>query len=57
MFKWHIFHSLSIWPRLYNAHKNVYLFHFLNPENQIIAYIDDVITAWQIHVHVLWKWK
>ena len=35
MFKPLIFLGLSIWTRLYNAHKNVQLFHFLNPENQI----------------------
>ena len=39
----------------HDAHMNVHLFHFLNPENQITAYIDDVRTAWQIRV--LWKWK
>ena len=55
MFKSLIVLGLSIWTRLYNARKNVHLFHFLNPENQIIASIDDVRTAWQIRV--LWKWK
>ena len=46
MFMSLIFLELSIRTRLYIAHKNAHLFHFLNPESQITAYIDDVRKAW-----------
>ena len=46
---WHLFsEALYVNKILYGTLEC--LVHFLNPENQISAYTDDVRTAWQIRV-------